>query len=130
MDVLIKAKELGELLAASPVLKRLKQAESALENDEHGMTLLEDQRQLQIELIKATREKKPEVGIKEIRDMLVEKQKEIDEYAVTREYLEAKGEFDGLMKNINDIITYAVTGEEPCSPSKCTSCGGGCGSHQ
>jgi len=127
---MIKAKELGELLAASPVLKRLKEAENALENDEHGMTLLEDQRLLQIELIKATRDKKPEVGISQIRDMLVEKQKEIDEYAVTREYMEAKGEFDDLMKNINDIITHAVTGEEQCSPSRCASCGGGCGSHQ
>lgn len=127
---MIKAKELGELLAASPVLKRLKEAENALENDEHGMTLLEDQRLLQIELIKATRDKKPEVGISQIRDMLVEKQKEIDEYAVTREYMEAKGEFDDLMKNINDIITHAVTGGEQCSPSRCASCGGGCGSHQ
>lgn len=129
MEILIKAKELGELLAESPELKRLKSAETALENDEHGMSLLEDQRLLQMELIKATREKNSEVELKDIRDMLVQKQNEIDEYHLTHEYLEAKDEFDGLMKNINDIITHAVTGEE-CSPSQCASCGGGCGSHQ
>lgn len=129
MDVLIKAKELGDLLADSPVIKRLKNAETALENDDRGMSLLEDQRLLQMELIKATREKSAEVELKDIKDMLLDKQKEIDNYQFTREYLEAKDEFDELMKNINDIITFAVTGEE-CSPSKCASCGGGCSSHQ
>jgi cell fate (sporulation/competence/biofilm development) regulator YlbF (YheA/YmcA/DUF963 family) len=129
MEVLIKAKELGELLAESPVLKRLKNAETALENDDRGMALLEDQRLLQMELIKATREKSAEVELKDIKDMLLDKQKEIDEYSFTNEYMEAKDEFDELMKNINDIITFAVTGEE-CSPSKCASCGGGCSSHQ
>ncbi len=128
MDVLIKAKELGELLADSAMIKRLKNAEMALENDEKGMMLLEDQRQLQLELIKATREKSVEVELKDIRDMLLDKQKEIDEYPLTHEYLEAKDQFDGLMKNINDIIAFAVTGQE-CSPSNCSSCGGGCSSH-
>ncbi len=128
MEVLIKAKELGELLAESPVLKRLKSAETALENDEHGMTLLEDQRLLQIELIKAAREKNTEVDLNGIKEMLVDKQREIDEYSLTHEYMEAKKEFDALMKNINDIITHAVTGEE-CSPSQCASCDG-CSSHQ
>ncbi|NLK86861.1 MAG: YlbF family regulator [Clostridiaceae bacterium] len=128
MDVLIKAKELGESLAASPVVKRLRSAETALEADDRGMSLLEDQRLLQMELIKATREKNAEVDLKDIKDMLLGKQKEIDEYPLTHEYMEAKAEFDDLMKNINDIITFAVTGEA-CSPSKCSSCGGGC-SHQ
>ncbi len=129
MDVLIKARELGETLADSPVIKRLKSAETALERDDRGMSLLEDQRLLQMELIKATREKSAEVDLKDIRDMLLDKQKEIDEYPLTHEYLEAKDAFDELMKNINDIITFAVTGEA-CSPSKCASCGGGCGQHQ
>lgn len=129
MDVLIKARELGEVLADSPVIKRLRSAETALENDDRGMGLLEDQRLLQIELIKATRGTNNEVDLKDIKDMLVEKQKEIDEYPLTREYLEAKEEFDKLMKNINDIITFAVTGEA-CTPSKCASCGGSCGQHE
>ena len=34
MDILIKAKELGELLADSAMIKRLKNAEMALENAE------------------------------------------------------------------------------------------------
>ena len=127
MDVLIKARELGETIGESAELLRLKKAEAALEGDDRGMALMEDYRLLQIELVKATREKKGEVQISEIKDMLMEKQKELNTYPITLEYLEAKNTFDSLMKNINDVITFAITGEEACSPSKCSSCGGSCG---
>lgn len=126
-DVLIKARELGEMLGDSLELLRLKKAETALEGDDRGMGLMEDYRLLQIELVKATREKMGEVQINEVRDMLMAKQTEINTYPITLEYLEAKDIFDSLMKNINDVITFAITGET-CSPSKCSSCGGGCGS--
>ena len=128
MDILIKARELGELLGDSPELLRLKKAETSLEGDDRGMGLMEDYRLLQIELVKATREKKGEVQIGEVRDMLMSKQEEINSFSVTSEYLEAKAAFDSLMKNVNDVITFAITGET-CSPSNCSSCGGGCGSH-
>lgn len=126
MDVLMKAKELGEAIANSEELHRLNKAEAALENDERGMALLEDYNLLQKELVRAVNENKGEVRIDEIREMLMAKQNDQNTYPVTLEYLEAKNAFDGLMKNINDIITYAITGEA-CSPSKCSSCSG-CGS--
>jgi cell fate (sporulation/competence/biofilm development) regulator YlbF (YheA/YmcA/DUF963 family) len=124
MDILLKAKELGEMLAESEEMKRLKKAEAALESDDKGMQLMEDYRLLQIELVKATREKKGEVQIGEIRDMLMSKQKELNEYHNTNEYIESKNSFDDLMKKINDVITFAITGEE-CTHS-CETCGG-CG---
>lgn len=127
-EVLIKARELGETLSTSQELKRLKDAETTLENDEHGMALMEDHRLLQIELIKATRESSGEVEIKDIRDMLMAKQSELNTYPVTQEYMESKNAFDALMKNINDVITFAITGEA-CTSDKCSSCSGGCGSH-
>lgn len=126
MDVLIKAKELGESLGETAELKRFKKAETALENDEHGMGLMEDHRLLQIELVKATREKRGEVRLEEIKNMLMSKQTEINAYPATAEYLEAKKKFDSLMQNINDIITHAITGEI-CTPSGCAACAGGCG---
>lgn len=126
MDILIKARELGEMLGDSKEMQRFKKAEAILERDDRGMGLMEDYRLLQIELVKATREKKGEVQISEVKDMLMAKQKEINTYPITLEYLEAKNEFDSFMKNINDVITFAITGEEACSPSKCSSCGGGC----
>jgi len=127
-EILIKARELGEALSVSQELQRLRKAEDILENDDHGMALMEDHRLLQIELIKATRENNGEVRIEDIKDMLMSKQSEIDSYHPAHDYIEAKKEFDALMKNVNDVITFAITGEA-CTPSKCSSCGGGCGSH-
>jgi len=126
MSVIEKARELGELLAESEQLKRLNSAQAALENDERGMGLMEDYRLLQIELVKATRNNDSEVKISDIKDLLMSKQSEIDDYRLTSEYIGAKKDFDALMKNVNDVITFAITGEA-CSPSKCSSCGGGCG---
>lgn len=127
MDVLIKARELGETIGESLELQRLKKAEVSLEADDRGMGLMEDYRLLQIELVKATREKKGEIRIGEIKDMLMAKQSELNAYPVTLEYLDAKNAFDSMMKNINDVITFSISGEEACSPSKCSSCGGSCG---
>ncbi len=127
MDILIKARELGDLLGNSPELLKLKKAEAILEGDERGMGLMEDFRLLQVELVKAARDKKAEVQISEIKDMLMAKQNEINTYPVTSVYIEAKNEIDNLMKNINDVITFAITGED-CLPSKCSSCCGSCGS--
>jgi cell fate (sporulation/competence/biofilm development) regulator YlbF (YheA/YmcA/DUF963 family) len=126
MDILDKAKELGGMIGTSEEMLRLKKAEAALEADDRGMGLMEDYRLLQIELVKATREKKGEVQIGEIRDMLMNKQSELNDYAITLEYIESKNAFDGMMQKVNDVITFAITGEE-CSPSKCSSCSG-CGS--
>lgn len=126
-NILIKARELGNLLGESDILNRLKKAEQILENDERGMGLMEDYRLLQIELVKATREKKSEVQLTDIRDMLVAKQAEINTYPITLEYIESKNEFDALMKNVNDVITFAISGEEPVS-SSCSSCSGSCSS--
>lgn len=129
MGVLEKARELGEQLAASAELKRLNSAQIALEKDERGMGLFDDYNLLQRELVKAARDNESHDRIEEIKDLLLAKQNEIDNYNITREFLEAKKDYDELMKNINDIITFAVTGEA-CSPDKCSSCSGGCcGSH-
>lgn len=126
MDVLIKARELGKMLGDSEEMQRLKKAEAELEGDDHGKELMEDYRLLQIDLVKATREKKGEVKINEVREILVEKLAELNTYPITYEYLEAKNAFDSFVKNINDVISFAIKGED-CSPSKCSSCSG-CGS--
>ena len=89
-EILVKARELGEMLVASQELSRLKKAEAILENDDRGMALLEDQRLLQIELIKASRENNSEVKIEDITNLLMEKQNEINAYPNTIEYIEAK----------------------------------------
>lgn len=123
MDILDKARELGHMIAESSEMTRLKDSEAALESDTRARELMEDYKNLQIELVKASREKKPVEDVDAIKKRLIEKQLELDEYGKTNEYMEAKSAFDRFMGNINNVITFAITGED-CSPSKCGSCKG------
>lgn len=124
MDILDTAKELGIILGNSKEIIALKDSEAALQADDRAKTLMNDYKQLQIEMVKATKANKSEAELEEIKEMLLLKQEEINNYQVTNNYLGAKTAFDQLLKKVNDVILFGMTGEEPCSPSKCGSCGG------
>lgn len=126
MDITAKAKELGKMIGGSQEMNNLKKAEADIAADEKAASLLNDYKLLQIEMVRATKENKSSDIIDDIKVRLLSKQEEINEYETTRFYLESKSKFDKLMKTINDVIIFAITGEDPCSPSKCSSCGGGC----
>jgi cell fate (sporulation/competence/biofilm development) regulator YlbF (YheA/YmcA/DUF963 family) len=126
MDAFEKARELGHTIAESPEMERLSKAENAIERDDKAKRLLEDYKLLQIEMVRATKEGREKEVIDSIKIRLMNKQDEVNEYDPTLEYLKAKSDFDKFMKNINNVIIHAITGEEPCSPNKCGSCGGGC----
>lgn len=126
MDIIDRAKELGEAIADSQEMKRLKSSEANLQGDVKGMALMKEYKQLQIELVRASKEKRGAETIEAVREKLLNKQQQLYAYEITNEYLEAKNAFDKFVKNINDIISFAITGEEECSPGKCGSCGG-CG---
>lgn len=124
MDVILKAKELGEGIADSKEMKRLKESDANLQNDTKAISLMSEYKQLQIELVRASKEKKDAGTIDGIKEKLLNKQQQLYDFEITNEYLEAKSQFDNFMKKINDVISFAITGEEQCSPSKCGSCGG------
>lgn len=127
MDIINKAKELGHMIGESQQMLRLQNAEAAMESDENAKELMRQYKQVQIALVRATKEKQELKTIEELRQKLMDKQEEINSYSITNEYLEAKSNFDSFMKTINDVIIFSITGEEPCSPNKCGFCGGGCG---
>ncbi|NJD03909.1 MAG: YlbF family regulator [Ruminiclostridium sp.] len=124
MDIIIRARELGEAIANSKEMKRLKASDANLQTDTGAASLMKEYKQLQIELVRASKGKKDAKIIDEIKEMLIKKQQELYEYEITNEYLEAKSEFDKFMKNINDVISYAITGEVQCSSGGCGSCSG------
>lgn len=126
MDIITKAKELGESIASSKEMENLKNSEIELEKDRKAKELLNDYKLLQMELVRATKEKREKEIIDSIRLRLMSKQDELNDYDVTKNYLSAKATFDKLMKMVNDVIVFSISGEEPCSPKKCGSCGGGC----
>jgi cell fate (sporulation/competence/biofilm development) regulator YlbF (YheA/YmcA/DUF963 family) len=126
MDIYAKARELGGMIASSEQMSALKKAEQELEGDTRAKQLMNDYKLLQMELVKAVKEKRSADITASIRQRLVSKQEELNSYNVTNNYLAAKSEFDSFMKTINNVIIFAVTGEEPCSSGNCGSCSGGC----
>ena len=124
MDVLIKAKELGDAIANSDEMQRFKSSEISLEADTQSKALMNDYKNLQIELVRASGGKKSSEEIENMKESLLSKQRQLNEYEITLNYLTAKTEFDRMMKNINDVITFTITGEESHTPDKCGSCSG------
>lgn len=126
MDAIDLARDLGRAIAQSPQMEAYKRSEEGIASDDKAKLLMNDYKLLQTELVRATREKKGTEIIDSLKERLVAKQEELNTYEVTLAFLTAKNNFDGLMKNINDVLTYEITGEDTCSGKSCSSCGGGC----
>lgn len=126
MDITTKARELGLMMAESDEMKAYTSSEAAMKSDEKAMQLMKEYKQLQIEMVKVTRDKASNEIIDEVRIKLLEKQQEINDYDKTKNYLVSKNNLEALIKKVNDIIAYSMTGETGCTDEKCKSCGGGC----
>lgn len=121
MDVLSKAKELGELILESDDYKRFQSAEASLHADEKGMKLFDEIRRLQ-ESFSYAMHSENHTEVETIKLQFSEKNAELQQYTPTKEYILAKQAMDSLLKKVNDIVMFTITGEQA---SSC--CGGGCG---
>ncbi len=126
MDITEKARELGLMLAESKEMKAYTSSEAAMKSDEKSTQLMKEYKQLQIEMVKVTRENAGTEAIDNTKIKLLEKQQEINDYEVTNNYLVSKSNLEALMKKVNDIIVFSITGETGCTDDKCKTCGGGC----
>lgn len=132
MDAIMeKAKEIGLLIKEDDRVKRIAVAEVALSAD-FGL-------QKKIQQFNEARNKMFELMDKGVEDKAIvdplneEIKKIYDEVManpVMKEYDDAKNGLENLMNEVNNVINFYVTGEEQgCSPSKCSSCQGGCQGH-
>lgn len=126
MDITEKARELGLMMAESKEMKAYTNSEAAMKSDEKSTQLMKEYKQLQIEMVKVTRENAGTEAIDKAKIKLLEKQQEINDYEVTNNYLVSKSNLEALMKKVNDIIVFSITGETGCTDDKCNTCGGGC----
>lgn len=126
MDIMTMAKELGTMIKNSEQMTNLKKSEQDVQNDDKARTILNDYGVLREEMVKALEKDGDNVGVEDIKKMILVKHEEINTYEVTKKYVEANQEYEKLMKTINDVITFAITGEDPCSSHDCGSCGCGC----
>ena len=126
MDILEKARELGEMLADSEEYKRLQAAEKAKNEDEQALKLLNDYNRMANEFAMKVQAAEPTKDeLENYRDSLGAAFAELDANPVVHEFMESKKSFDELMKNINSIIAFYVVpkGQSSCS-GDCGSCGG------
>ena len=125
-NIIEKARELGGLLAESREMAIYKEAEAKMQSDEKSTKLMSDYKKLQIEMVKLTRGNAEKEAIEEAKEKLLATQDEINSYEVTFNFLKSKADVEAMMKQVNDIIIFSITGETGCSDDKCKSCGGGC----
>ncbi|HEX2928017.1 MAG TPA: YlbF family regulator [Ruminiclostridium sp.] len=126
MDIIEKARELGQMLASSKEMEEYNNSEAAMKSDDKSTTLMSEYKQLQIEMVRLTRSGAEAQAIEDTKQKLLAKQLEINTYEITMNYLTAKANLEALMKKVNDILIYSITGESECSDEKCKTCGGGC----
>ena len=123
MDYVDAASQLGEAIVNSAAYITLKNAELALMQDEKAQTLMSEYRELQSQMVRASREDDSKENLEAIRDQLLAKQTELNEYSVTKDFFDGKKGFESMMKTINEIIAHFVNGGSSCS-GNCSSCGG------
>lgn len=126
MNIMDKARELGRLIADSEEMLNLKESEAEIEQDDKSRRLMSEYKALQRELARATQEKRDKTVLRDLNQRLDDKYTEITGHDVTGRYLTAKSIFDSFVNQVNHVIIYSITGEEPCSHDKCGSCSGGC----
>ena len=127
MDVLEKARELGEALFESETYRKMKEAEDRhladVPSQEAVMAYNEERNAIMERMRKdgATKE--------DIEACQAELQAAFDrvlENEVVRNFVETKQAFETLLQQINNILGYYARGKQEggCDPSKCSSCSG------
>ncbi len=121
--IIEKTRELGELIANSDEMKRLKEAEAKQEADETAKTLLLEFNMNRMNLGRDIQNGKitEEEAIKlngEAFEKMVESCESI------KEYVEAKKALDRVVTEVNGVLNYFITGQAPGCSHDCSSCGG------
>lgn len=111
MDYVEAASALGEAIKESAEFTAWQEAELALMQDEKAQELMNDFKDLQMKLVHGSRDDMDKDELEKIRDTLMEKQRELNEYEITKNYFDGKKGFETMMRTINDIIQHFITGD-------------------
>ncbi len=121
------AKELGRALKADERLIRLEAAKNAYQADfELQKYMVEyevQQKALQGEI---TKDERDTVFIDLIQKRIDELYKLIMEHPVFMQLNEVQAEVNELMNDVNNTISFEITGEKPSCTHDCSTCGGSC----
>lgn len=122
-EIFEKTRELGELIQQSEEMKNVKNAEILQENDSKAQELLKEFNMQRMNLARDMQNGKisREDAItknNEAFDSLLEKSD------VIKKYIDAKKDFDSLVNQVNQILNFYITGQDPNCTHDCSTCGG------
>ena len=123
MDYVEAASLLGSSIALSGEFQTWKEAEAALIIDPKAQTLIKEYKDLQVRMVEGSRQDLAKEELERIRDTLMAKQQQLNEYEVTKNYFDAKKGFENMMSTVNDIIQHYLEDGGGCTGS-CQTCGG------
>lgn len=126
MDIMEMAKDLGKAIADCPQMAKMKETEKIQNNDEEAQKLIGEYNLRRMQLAqKAQKEDISKEELEAVRDELnAEFDKLLQNHAINA-YVTAKKDVEALIAQVNNILSYYITGEQQqgCGHS-CDSCSG------
>ncbi len=122
MDIMEKARELGEMIQSSEQMERVKATEIAQNEDAEAQKLLQEFNLARMNLMRDMNEGKI------TKEEAIQKNNENFEKVGANEkiaaYIQAKKDFDAMVNQVNGILNYYITGQDPNCTHNCGTCGG------
>lgn len=122
-SIIEKARELGEMIQASEEMKNMKNAEILQENNTEAQELLKEFNMQRMNLARDMQNNKisREEAVKKNNEAF---EKLLSDSEVIKSYIEAKKEFDNMVNQINQVLNFYITGQDPNCTHDCSTCGG------
>lgn len=121
------AAELGKAIKEDPRIDALEKAKTAYETDTLLQSYLNEFDAQQKALGEESQKAEPDrLIIAKLQGRIDELYKIVMNNETFASLSDAQQEVNELMENVNNIITYNITGELPSCEHDCSSCGGGC----
>ena len=124
MKVTELATELGKAIQEDGRFIRYNQLKAAHDDDVQLQETIRSFTEVRNSLIEEKQAEKPdEAKCTALNETMRKFYEEIMENESMKQFNDAKADMDGMMSEINGILTYYITGEEPCTHD-CSTCGG------
>ena len=122
-EVFEKTRELGALIQASEQMKNVKNAEIMQENNDEAQELLKQYNTKRINLARDMQAGKisREDAIKQNNESFEEI---VAKSEIIKKHIEAKKEFDSMINQVNQILNFYITGQDPNCTHDCSTCSG------
>ncbi len=123
MTITEQTHELGKLIKESEEMAAYKAAEEAQMNDEEAKKLLQEFNLKRMNLARDMQEGKisQEEAVKKNSEAFDEM---LSKSEIISNFIEAKKQFDAVISEINGILNFYITGQEPGCTHDCGTCGG------